>query len=482
LNTLKSSRLAHSLRNRIDKRDRGDIPNWQLIIVIFIGVIIIILNQTAMKTALPQIISDVGVSPSVGQWIVSGYTLLKGLMVPITAFAMTKFRTGSLFTMMMVLFGMGSLVSASGLNFLVILFGTLLQGVAAGMVIPMMQTVILTITSVENRGSAMGWMAVGTGIGPTLGPVLGGWIVDLFSWNILFLTWFAGAAVIVPLSILTVYDVLPSSDPEIDWKQIRNSIIGFGLLLYGLSVVGSSGLGSPLAWISIVVGAIFVVKFVKDNYYADEPMLNVRLFKYKNFALAVILATLMFMMISSLANVMSMYIQTARGLTATISGIVLMPGGLMKAVASPFSGKIYDRFGIFFLGKAGSFLMFLGSLMLMFVNETTSLWLVTLFYVLISLGFGMFNTPLITLGMNALPNDQMSHGTSARQTSRQISASFAITLSFVFIAIFDQFSTSQGEGLSILGVQAGFGVIAFLGLINFILSFFLKDNKPVNEK
>lgn len=470
--------MATTLQQQLDKRDRGEVPKWQLYSVLLIGTLIVILNQTAIKTALPIMISDIGVSPSIGQWAVSGYSLVKGIMVPITAFAMTKFRTRNLFNLMMGIFGFGSLIAALGFNFFMVLIGTLLQGVGAGMIIPLMQTIILTTQPTEKRGSAMGFMAVVIGMGPTIGPVFGGWVVDTLSWNVLFYLWFIGAMIVMPLSMLVVSDVLPNSDPEIDWGSIRDSLIGFGLLLYGLSVIGSEGFNAPLAWIGIAVGIVFIYKFIKKNYYAEEPFLNIRLFKNKKFTISVIISMLAIMIISAVANIMPMYIQTVRGLSATISGLLILPGGLIKAVLSPFVGKIYDKVGISILGKLGGLLMLLGSVLLVTVSETTSLWLVILYHLLLSIGFGVFNIPITTAGLNVLSNEQMSHGTSARQTVRQIGVSFAITISFVSMAVTNVIVQPSGLGgeLSVTGVQGGFASIAVFGLLAFILTFFISDS------
>jgi len=473
------SRMIIALKKQLSKRDHGEIPSWQLYSVLLVGTLIVIFNQTSIKTALPVLISDIGVSPSIGQWTISGYSLVKGIMVPITAFAMTKFRTRNLFNLMLGIFGIGSFIAALGFNFFTVLSGTLLQGVGAGMIVPLVQTIILTTSPLEKRGSAMGFMAVVIGLGPTLGPTFGGWIVDTLSWNVLFYLWFLGAMLIIPLAMLVVSDVLPNSNPEINWRSIRDSLIGFGLLLYGLSVIGSNGFNSPLAWLGIVVGIIYIYRFIKKNYHAEDPMLNIRLFKYKKYAISVVISMFAIMSVSATANIMPMYIQTVRELSAVISGLVILPGGLIRIVLSPFVGKIFDKAGISILGKLGGFLMFLGPLLLTTVSEVTPLWVVVLYHLILSAGFGVFNIPITTAGMNVLTDEEMSHGTTARQTVRQIGVSFAITVSFVSMSVINMIAQPAGKEdlLSMTGVQGGFGSIAVLGLIAFVLTFFINDEK-----
>lgn len=451
----------------------------------------VIMNQTAIKTALPTMIEDLGVSPAIGQWTVSGYSLVKGVMVPITAFAMTKFRSRNLYILMMIVFGAGSLVAASGINFSFVLGGALLQGVGAGMVIPLMQTIILTVTPAAKRGGALGLMGVVLGLGPTVGPTLGGWVVDTLSWHYIFYIWFIGSVLIIPFAVLILTDVLPNSDPAIDWISIRHSLIGFGGLLYGLSVMGSEGFNSPVAWIGFTVGIVFIYLFIKRNLMAKSPMLNVRLFKNKTFTLTVIISMLGLMVITGISNVMPMFIQTIAGRSATISGLILLPGGLLKAFLSPVSGRIYDKIGLSILGPIGGFIMFAGTVSLMFVSETTSNWIVMLMYILVSIGFGIYNIPITTAGMNVLADNQMGHGTSARQTARQIGSSFAITLVFSAMSIVTAFTAvpnleaADGGGaastISVAGIRGGFGMVVILSFTAFVLTFFLKDpNKKAN--
>lgn len=473
------------ITRQLDRRDNNEVPYWMVYTALFAGSLMVIMNQTAIKTALPTMINDLNVSPSIGQWTVSGYTLVKGIMVPITAFAMNKFRSRNLFILMMIIFGMGSFIAGLGFHFIVVLFGTLLQGVGAGMVIPIMQTIILTVSPPEKRGSALGLMGVVLGLGPTLGPAMGGYIVDTLSWHFIFYGLFIGSILVIPIAMLTLTDVLPMSNPTIDWVSIRHSLIGFGVLLFGLSLMGSQGFDSIIAWVSVAIGSLFIYLFIKRNLNSPEPMLNVSLFKNKTFSLAVVITMLGLMVITGISNVMPMYIQTVLGRSATLSGLILLPGGLFKAFISPVTGRIYDRYGVSKIAPLGGLTLFIGTVLLVFVSQTTPIWYIVGIYLLLSIGFGVFNIPVTTAGMNALPDDQMGHGTSARQTVRQIGSSFAITLVFASMSIVSAFVHSPTlEGaeaggaspdLTIEGIRGGFGMVALLAFTAFILTFFLRE-------
>ncbi|EKU94051.1 Antiseptic resistance protein [Alloiococcus otitis] len=478
--------FKHFLANQLTKRDNLQIPRWQIFAVLFTGAVIVVLNQTAMSTALPNMIESLGIDPSLGQWIVSGYTLVKGIMVPITAFAMTKYRTRNFFILMLALFCTGSFLTGLGFNFPVVVMGTVIQGIAAGMIIPLMQTVLLTLMPVESRGTAMGVMSGVIGIGPALGPLVGGVIVDAFTWEILFYIWALITLLLVPLTWLVLPDVLPNADLTINWANIRDSLIGFGLLLFSLSVFGSSGFSSVIAWVSLLIGLVFVAKFIHFNLKADQPILNLRLFKKTYYRRAVLVATLGIVIISCLSNVIPIYVQTVRGLGASIAGLILMPAGIIKTILAPISGKLYDKVGVARIGLIGGILLLVGSLLLVTLNEASSLYLLMIYYGILSAGFGLFNIPITTAGMNIMAKEDMGHATSARQTVRQISSSFAVSLSFIIMTLVTIATSGQSVGvfqdggptdLNMAGVRGAFILVAIFSILAMILIFFLKDPK-----
>lgn len=480
-------KISSRITNQLDKRDRGEIPNWQTYTVLFAGALMVIFNQTSIKTALPTMIEDLNVSPSIGQWTISGYTLIKGIMVPITAFAMNKFRSRNLFMLMMIIFGTGAFIAGTGINFGFVLGGALLQGVGAGMIIPIMQTVILTISPPEKRGSSLGLMAIVLGIGPTIGPPLGGLVVDTLSWQYIFYFLFTGSAIVLPLTFFVLGDVLPQSDPTIDWVSIRHSIIGFGGLLYGLSVFGSEGFNSLLAWATVIIGILFIILFVKRNLRLDEPMLDVSLFKNKFFTLSVIISMLGLMVISGISNIMPMYIQSVLGRTATISGLIVVPGGMLKALLSPLAGRIYDRIGISKLAVVGTSIMFLGTISFLFISMETEPWQIIAMYLFVTLGFGIHNIPVTTAGMNVVAKNQISHATPARQTVRQIGSSFSVTLVFSAMSLVSAFSAAPNlsaadaggaaPNVTISGIRGGFSIVVILSFIAFILSLIFREKR-----
>lgn len=483
---LKRSKIVRLIGKQLDKRDNQEVNNNYIFSVLFIGAVIVVTNQMAMNTALPSMIESIDVSPSLGQWIVSGFSLVKGIMVPITAFAMTRYRTRNLFNLMLGLFSFGSFVTAIGFNFLTVVFGTIIQGIASGMILPIMQTVLLTLIPIDKRGSALGVMSGVIGVGMALGPLVGGSIVDLFTWHALFYLWGIITLILIPLTWLILPDVLPNSDLHIQWCSVRDSLIGFGLLLYSISAFGSSGLQSPIAYISLVIGLLFIFKFVRFNLGTEKPLLNIRLLKNRKYTIAIAVAALALMIVNGVSTVLPIYIQTVRGFGASITGLILLPAGIIKMVLAPISGRLFDKIGIAKIGIIGGVSLVLGAVMLVTVSENTSLFLVMIYCSFIYAGFGIFNIPVTTLGMNEIFREEMGHATSVRQTFRQISSSFSISILFIAMSLVTTFTSNYSmndlagqktTAINLSGARTGFILIAIFALATLSLIFVLKDHE-----
>lgn len=453
--------------------------------ILMLGAIPIIFLQSAIRTALPPMLEDLRIVPTIGQWIITGYTLIKGIMVPISAFAMNKFRTRQLFLFILGLFVFGSLIAAIGGTFLSVLSGSVLQGISAGIMFPFIQTILFTSFPIKERGSAMGMMGIAMGIGPIFGPSLGGWFVDVLSWQYLFYSLAAVTLVAMVVSYFTLGDMLPQSNPSVDWVAIMYSVFGFGGVLYGLSVIGAEGFASITAWGSIGAGVLFILLFVARIMRSQNPLLNIELLKKPAFLLAILISMFALMVIVGVTNIMPVYVQSVLGRTAVVSGLVVMPGGLIKALLSPISGRIFDHVGIKKLGPVGGALMLIGTILFLFISSSTHPVIPALIYFVISFGFGLLNIPVTTAGMNTLEQSELSHGTAVRHTIRGIGSSFSTAMVFSSMSLVSMFASPQTQlptdtsavssEVNMSGIQGSFAVVILCSFLAFVLTFFFRE-------
>jgi len=444
--------------------------------ILMLGAMPIIFIQTAIRTALPTMLNDLAVSPAIGQWIITGYTLIKGIMVPISAFAMNKFRSNKLYLSILALFAFGSLFAAMGGTFPFVLIGSFMQGISAGIIFPLIQTTIFSSFPLSQRGSAMGMMSVAMGVGPVLGPSLGGWLVDAFSWQYLY--YFLAIFTIIAMIIghFNLKNSLPLSNPRVDWLAIVFSVFGFGGVLYGLSAIGSEGFMYLPAWIGVFVGAIFIWLFIYRILHSNQPLLNVRLLKNKSFLLSILTSMAALMVLVGANNIMPIYVQSVLGQTALLSGLITMPGALLKTLSSPISGRIYDNVGIQKLGPIGGALLVVGSILLFFLSPNTPLIYPIIAYLILYAGFALLNIPITTAGMNTLKEEDLGHGTALRQTVRGLGSAFSTAMAFSSMTFVSSvFSQGNSAGVNMAGVRGSFVVVIICAVAAFTMTLFFKE-------
>ena len=234
-----------------------------LFIVLLSGAFITILNQTLLGTALPPIMKDLQVSESTVQWLQSIFMLVNGIMIPVTAFLIQRYTSRQLFLTAMSIFALGTLICAVGLDFSMLLIGRVLQAAGAGIMMPLMQTILFLLFPVEKRGTAMGLFGLVIAFAPAIGPTLSGILVEHLSWRSVFYVVFPIAVVIIVASIFLLKNVTETSNPKLDIASVILSTLGFGGLLYSFSSVGEAGWGSVQFILPLIVGIIALVIFIR---------------------------------------------------------------------------------------------------------------------------------------------------------------------------------------------------------------------------
>src|SRR5690625_2049280 len=217
---------------------RQDIP---LIIVLLSGAFITILNQTLLGTALPPIMRDLQLDENTVQWLQSVFMLVNGIMIPITAFLIDRFTTRGLYLTAMSLFALGTLIAAVAPGFSLLMGGRILQAAGAGIMMPLMQTIMFLIFPIDKRGTAMGLFGLVIAFAPAIGPSLSGWLVDQFPWRSVFIVVLPIAIINITAAYFLLKNVTEQTFPKVDIPSIILSTLGLGGLLYGFSIEGNVG-------------------------------------------------------------------------------------------------------------------------------------------------------------------------------------------------------------------------------------------------
>src|SRR5699024_4300829 len=204
-----------------------------VIAILMLGAFIAILNQTLLTTVLPEIMESFHLTSNTAQWLTTIFMLVNGIMIPITAFLIGRFTTRGLFSTAVGLFLVGSLICLAAPNFSLLLIGRAIQAAGAGILMPLVQTVLFVIFPPNKRGMAMGMFGLVIGFAPAIGPTAAGWIVNIYPWRILFLIIFTISLIDILLGYFFIHDITERENITLDKWSIVLSTLGFGGLLYG---------------------------------------------------------------------------------------------------------------------------------------------------------------------------------------------------------------------------------------------------------
>lgn len=391
-----------------------------IVAVMMVGSFVSILNQNLMTTAIPTFMGVFSVESSAAQWLTTAFMLANGIMVPITAYLIRRFSTRSLFFTALGLFAAGTGLCAAAPVFEVLLAGRVVQALGAGITMPLMQTVLFTVFPPDKRGTAMGFFGLVVAFAPAMGPTISGWIVDSFPWQALFLLLLPIIAADLVAAFFVVENVGERSNPRLDLLSVALSSLGFGGLLYGLSMVGALGWSSPVLVGTLAVSVVSLAWFVMRQLRLETPMLEFRVFKSRTFTVSMILVVLAWSSFMGSATMLPMFMQNVAGFSALDSGMTLMAGGIIMGVLSPVSGRVFDRFGVRVLAPVGLFLVMAGTFLLAHVEAGSGMPYIASAYAVLMAGQSMVSMPLTTSAMNSLPPALIPHGTAMNNTMRSI--------------------------------------------------------------
>lgn len=455
-----------------------------MIVLLLVGTFITVLNQTVVAPALPSIMNDMNINAATGQWLTTGFTLVNAIMIPVTAFLIDRFPIRNLFLFSMSVFALGSLCAAWGPNFSVLFAGRIVQAVGAGVLMPMVMTVLMLTFPIEKRGFAMGLFGIVMACGPAVGPTAAGIVIDLADWHIMFYVVTAAAAAVAIITPFTMDRVEPKNpEAKIDIPSVILSTIGFGSLLYSFSAIGNSGFGLEF-FISFTLGAVVVALFFRRQLKMAQPMLRVRVLKNRTFLIGTIIGMVVQAALLSVGILLPIYLQSLLGYSATESGLVILPGALLMGIMGPIAGRWFDRHGPRVLAIIGTLLLTVGTIMLALLGPEVSLVYVAVVMAIRLFGMSLINMTLTTWAMNALSDDLINHGTSVNNTFRQVAGSLGTAiLTSVFAMVSVALIPSEGPTLAgVHGVDVAFGVSALLCLIGFVLVLvFVKDGRAETD-
>jgi EmrB/QacA subfamily drug resistance transporter len=407
--------------------------------VVVLGAIMSILDITVVNVALPTFQTEFAVDGeplpySTVAWTVTAYTLALATVIPLTGWAADRFGTKRLYMTALFLFTAGSVLCAMATSIELLIGFRVLQGLGGGMLMPLGMTIMTRAAGPARMGRLMAILGVPMLLGPIFGPILGGWLIENYSWHWIFLINLPiGAAALV-----YAFMVLPSDSPEpsesFDWVGMALMSPGLALFLYGISSIPGEGtFFSPKVIIPGTIGLLMVVGFVFWSFRPEHPLLDLRLFKNRNLTVSVITMFLFAAAFFGGLLLVPTYFQQVRGETALAAGWLMAVQGLGAMITMPIAGALTDKLPVGRIVPFGLAAIIAGMFALTQLTATTSYWYILPVLFVMGLGMGGTMMPLMTSALKTLTSHEVARGSTLLNISQQIASSIGVAIMSVVL-------------------------------------------------
>ncbi|MFY7065880.1 DHA2 family efflux MFS transporter permease subunit [Nocardiopsis changdeensis] len=436
----------------------GTVRITPVISVLAVSALLMILNETVLSVVLPQLMNDFGVGATTVQWLTTGFMLTMAVVIPTTGFLLRRFTTRALFTTAIALFTVGTLLAALAPGFTAMLLARVVQACGTAIILPLLMATTLNHVPVAHRGTVMGLNSVVISVAPAVGPTVSGLIADTLGWRWVFGLMLAIAVLVLALGAVFVRLPDETGPAPLDVPSVVLSVPGFGGLVYGLGGLGAldgSASGALVPVAALAVGAVALALFVlrqRRLQRSGSPLLDLRPLGVGRFRISLVIVVVCMATMLGTVLVLPLHLQVGLGQSILVTGLLLLPGGLVQGVLSPLVGRLYDTVGPAPLVIPGALLLCGGQWWLSTADTDTGTGTVVAMHVVFCVGMAMLMTPLMTLSLSALPRELYGHGSAIMNTLQQLAGAAGVA---VMVAAMSVGAAAAKTGDAALAQAAG---------------------------
>ncbi len=414
---------------------------WIIATAVMLSTFMEVLDTTVVNVSLPHIAGSLSASVDEATWTLTSYLVANAIILPITGWLSNYFGRKRLLMMSVTGFTISSFLCGLAPNLPALIIFRIIQGACGGGLQPISQAVLLESFPPEDRGKAMGFWGLGIVVAPMLGPVLGGWLTDSYSWRWVFYINIPVGILALIMTQLFVFDpaYIRRASSRIDYWGIGMLAVGVG----ALQVVLDKGqekdwFSSDLILRLAVISAVALIAFVIYELLVKHPVVDLRAFKERTYSTGVFLMTVLGFVLYGSLVILPIFLQTILGYPALNAGIAMFPRGLGSFIAMPVIGMIMVRFDPRKLLTIGVVACVLSLVLLGSLNLNVGYWEIFWAQFLQGLSLGFLFVPLTTVTMDPIPNEKMGNATSIFNLMRNIGGSMGIALSTTLVARSEQ--------------------------------------------
>ncbi|MDG5785870.1 MDR family MFS transporter [Evansella sp. AB-P1] len=443
---------------------------WLVVITVLLGTFTIILNNSMLNPSIPHLMNVFEADAVSTGWVITIFMVTMGITMPVTGYLGDKFGKKQLYMAGISIFVIGSILGALSWDLSSLIFFRGLQGIGGGMMMPTSMALIFEVFPRKERGLATGIYGIAAMLAPTIGPTLGGFIIEMGSWQWLFLCNIPTGVIGLIFAYFYLKQTAKVKGITFDLSGFITVTLGVGAILLALGRVSELAHLQDVVNISLLVfGFIALIIFVRIENRKEQPLLDLSIFRIPAYGYSIWISSISSISLFGGIFLIPLLIQHVYGYGAILTGLIFLPAALITGIFMSIGGRMLDRHGPAFVVTSGLTVVTIGNAFLGFLTMETALWVIFLLNAVRGLGMGLSTMPATTAGMNSIPGNMISRGSAMNNVFRQMSSALGI----VFISVYFEVRRAQivaGNGLgieeaSLQAVNEGFIAIAILTLL-----------------
>jgi len=454
--------------------------------VVVIGAIMSILDVTVVTVALPTFITEFETTYAIAAWTMTGYTLALATVIPLTGWAADRFGTKRLYLAALVLFVLGSLLCSVAWSIESLIAFRVIQGLGGGMLMPLGMTIMTHAAGPQRIGQVMAVLGVPMLIGPICGPILGGWLIDVFSWHWIFLINLPIGVVALTLAALVLPPDRPEPSESFDFVGMLLASPGLALFLYGVSTIPETGtFADKKVIIPVVVGIALLIGFVLHALRTTHPLIDLSLFKNRSLTFAVLTMTMFAIAFFGSGLLLPSYLQQVRGESAMFAGLLLAPQGIGAMLTMPIAGRLVDRIGPGKVVMTGLAIISVSMVFFIQLTDTTNYVAMCSALFVMGLGMGATMMPTMTAAIQTLTHQQVARGSTLMNIINQGAGSIGTAIMSVVLSneIKDRATPAGPPGPAEAAEAFSYTYLVALvfAVLTLVPAYFLPRTRPVTK-
>lgn len=429
-----------------DAEEYSPTERWIITFVAMSGMFCMFISATIVNVAIPSVMGAFGVGQDQAQWVATAYLATMVASQLLSHWFVRAFGTRLAYTVIICIWLVGTLVcsATSTLDFLVL--GRVLQGLGAGVMQPLVMVLVFRVYPANKRGFGMGIYGMVATLAPTFGPLIGGYVIDYFSWRAIFVAPVPLAIIGLALGPVFLPGAKPRGPlPRFDWSSYVLLCVTLICWISFLSNGRRWGWESDAILYTVLVGLLAGIWFVRIQLKAAVPMLDFKLFRHGRFSAAVAVSCVFGMGNFASSYMVPVFAQVVQGMTPSNAGLVMMPAGILLSAALPFTGRLADYLPAHVMVMTGVSLFAVGALLMSGADANTSFVALMSFIIISRFGLAFILPSLTTAAFSALESDELQQGSGALNFLRQLGGASGISFLVMTMEYRSQF---HGDSLT----------------------------------